>query len=206
MKNNKTVYLTSMAMLIGVQLVLMMTPLGYIPIGPIKATTMHIPVIIGGLLLGRKAGAQLGLVFGLTSIFMSTVFPTVTSFIFSPFYAVGEISGNFNSVIIAIVPRVLLGYLTGVFAEYVRVNKKRETVKLSVISFGMTLMHTLMVMAGIYFFFGREYATINGISYDLLWKLIGGVIVTNGIMEAILAGVVCPSVTLAIRKVRRIEG
>ena len=41
--------------------------LGYIPLGFMNATIIHVPVIIGALLLGPKYGAYLGLVFGLTS-------------------------------------------------------------------------------------------------------------------------------------------
>ena len=40
--------------------------IGYIPIGPIKATIMHIPVIIGAIVEGPVVGAIIGLIFGLT--------------------------------------------------------------------------------------------------------------------------------------------
>ena len=50
-----------MAMFLAIQIILVVTPLGYLPIGPISATTMHIPVIIAGIALGKKAGAQLAL-------------------------------------------------------------------------------------------------------------------------------------------------
>ena len=42
--------------------------LGYIPLGFMNATIIHIPVIVGAILLGPKSGAFLGLVFGLTSV------------------------------------------------------------------------------------------------------------------------------------------
>ena len=42
--------------------------LGYIPLVVIKATTVHIPVILGAILLGPKAGGILGGVFGITSV------------------------------------------------------------------------------------------------------------------------------------------
>ncbi len=38
-------------------------PLGFIPIGPIMATMMYIPVILLGILLGVKEGASNGLFF-----------------------------------------------------------------------------------------------------------------------------------------------
>ena len=42
--------------------------LGYIPLGFMNATIIHVPVIIGAIVLGPKYGAWLGLVFGLTSL------------------------------------------------------------------------------------------------------------------------------------------
>ena len=44
--------------------ILAFTPfLGYIPLGFTRATIIHIPVIIGSLLMGPKKGAVLGFVF-----------------------------------------------------------------------------------------------------------------------------------------------
>ena len=42
--------------------------LGYIPLGFMNATIIHVPVIIGAIILGPKYGAYLGLVFGVTSL------------------------------------------------------------------------------------------------------------------------------------------
>ena len=89
MKSKKTQYMSIMAMFLAIQIILVVTPLGYLPIGPISATTMHIPVIIAGIALGKKAGAQLGFVFGLTSVLNATFRPTLTSFCFSPFVTIG---------------------------------------------------------------------------------------------------------------------
>ena len=83
MKSKKTQYMTSMALFLAIEIILVVTPLGYIPIGPLNATTMHIPVIIAGIVLGKKAGAELGFVFGLTSLIKATIQPGITSFCFS---------------------------------------------------------------------------------------------------------------------------
>ena len=37
-------------MLSAISIMLSMTPLGFIPIGPVNATIMHIPVIIGSII------------------------------------------------------------------------------------------------------------------------------------------------------------
>ena len=57
MKQKKTDirYMALLAMLCGVLLVMGMTGIGFIPLPVIKATTMHIPVILGAILLGPRA-------------------------------------------------------------------------------------------------------------------------------------------------------
>ena len=61
MKNKmQTRRMALLGIFIGFELVLMLTPLGYIPIGPLKATTLHIPVILIAVACGWKEGAVLG--------------------------------------------------------------------------------------------------------------------------------------------------
>ena len=59
-KKKDTQYLVTLAMLCGILLVMGMTGIGFIPLPVIKATTMHVPVILGAILLGvsRSAGAE----------------------------------------------------------------------------------------------------------------------------------------------------
>ena len=67
-KKMDTRYMATLAMFCGILLVMGATGIGFIPLPVIKATTMHIPVILGAILLGPAAGAVLGGVFGLCSI------------------------------------------------------------------------------------------------------------------------------------------
>ena len=122
MKNHKTQYMAFMAMFLAIEIALVLTPLGYIQLGIISATTMHIPVIIAGITLGKKAGAQLGFVFGLTSMLNATFRPLPTSFVFTHFITFGGMSGNWTSLLLAFVPRILLGYLAG--RVYEQLQKK----------------------------------------------------------------------------------
>ena len=66
MKNRTrdTRWLAGVAMFAAVQLLLNVTGIGLIPLPLIKATTLHIPVIIGAVLLGPLGGGILGGVFG----------------------------------------------------------------------------------------------------------------------------------------------
>lgn len=190
MRSKKTQYMTFMAMFLAIEIILVVTPLGYIPIGPLSATTMHIPVIIAGIALGRKAGAQLGLVFGLTSLIRATLQPGITSFCFSPFVTVGNISGDWRSVVIALVPRILLGYLAGVIFDLLKDKFNNENVAAVASALVGAITNTVLVLGGIYLFFGGAYADAINIAYSTLLATLLGVVTTNGIVEAIIGAVV----------------
>ena len=89
MKTRKrdTRWIVGVAMFVALQLVLQITGIGLIPLPFIKATTLHIPVILGAVVLGPLAGGILGGVFGLCSIWTNTVAPSALSFAFSPVLA-----------------------------------------------------------------------------------------------------------------------
>ncbi|WP_373164590.1 ECF transporter S component [Agathobaculum sp. Marseille-P7918] len=191
--------LAQMALLVALELVLAFTPLGYIPLGFMNATTMHIPVILGACLLGSKMGGVLGGVFGVTSVIRATITPNLTSFVFTPFYSFSpEFSGSWTSLIVAIVPRVLIGVIAGlVFQLIMRISHDKQALALPVAGFIGSMVNTIGVMGLIYLLFGEQYAAAGGQSYDLLLKVIMGVVAVNGVPEALIAAVL----TLAVGKV-----
>lgn len=200
MKNKmQTRRMALLGVFIGFELVLMLTPLGYIPIGPLKATTLHIPVILIAVACGWKEGAILGAVFGLTSIVMNTITPTPVSFVFTPFYSFGELHGNFFSLLVALLPRILIGVSSGLIMKSMRKLKINETACVLTASIVGSLCNTVLVMGGIYVFFGPAYAAVKEIAYDALMAVIWGTITTNGILEAILAAVLVTAVYKAIK-------
>ncbi len=55
MNKQKTKNLSFMSLFIAIEILMVMVPfLGFIPIGPLRATTLHIPVIIAGIVLGKN--------------------------------------------------------------------------------------------------------------------------------------------------------
>ena len=97
MKQTKTLELAQTALLSALIVLLAFVPyIGYIklPILAIQATTIHIPVIIGSVVLGPKKGAFLGGLFGLTSLINNTTQPGITAFCFSPFIEIGDGMGG----------------------------------------------------------------------------------------------------------------
>lgn len=167
--------------------------LGYINLGVVSATTIHIPVIIGAILLGPKAGALLGGVFGFTSFWKATFQPNLTSFCFSPFYSLGEFQGNFWSLVVCFVPRILIGITSYyAFKGMMKVLKGKHKVKemfaLPVASLVGSLTNTILVMGFIYLFFGEQYAQASEIAGSLI-VAIGAIVVANGIPEAIACAI-----------------
>lgn len=206
-----TMVLTLMGVLIAIQIILNFTPLGFIPLGFMNATTLHIPVIIGAILLGPIEGGILGLVFGILSVIKNTINMNATSFVFSPFITVGSVSGNFSSLIIAIVPRVLIGitaYYSYRYLQQVRfsIKTKKREIKLSDYAFeGAAIIgamtNTILVMGGIYIFFGQAYAAAREVAFDALFKVIMGIVLVNGIPEAIIGAVIVGAVCKILKKV-----
>ena len=99
MKTRKkdTRWMVSVALMAAIVILLANTPLGMIQLPVIKATTVHIPVIIGAVLLGPAAGAILGGVFGICSMISNTTAPTLLSFAFSPFLS-SDLAGIFKAL------------------------------------------------------------------------------------------------------------
>lgn len=207
----KTMSIVQIALFAAIIVIMAFTPfLGFIPLGFTRATIIHIPVIIGSILFGPVQGAVLGFVFGLTSFVNATMNPTVTSFVFTPFYSVGDIHGGFGSLIICFVPRILTGvvpyYVYRLFDKIGRDYPKKQTLALGMAGLTGSLTNTLLVMNLIYVLFGESYAAVQNVSVKSLYGVILSVILVNGIPEAIVAVCVVTLVTrtlLHIKFVRR---
>ena len=197
--------MAQIALLAAIMIVMAFTPLGYIPLPFMNATTMHIPVIVGACLLGPKAGGVLGGLFGITSVVKATIQPKITSFVFTPFYSFSpEFSGNWMSLIVAILPRILIGVVAGLVFQGLVKLIRNQTVSLAVAGVLGSMTNTIGVMGLIYLLFGEQYAAAGGTAPSLLLGVILGVVCTNGIVEAIIAGVltaaVCRALLAAFRK------
>lgn len=192
-ENNRQLKSMVQTAIFGAVIVLLaFTPmLGYIPLGFTRATIIHIPVIIGALALGPKRGAALGFLFGLTSFLNNTFNPTVTSFVFTPFYELGEYSGGVASLIICFVPRILTGVVPWyVYRFFQKITKKKaEFLPLAAAGISGALTNTLLVMHMIFLFFRQAFAGVNNLETSAVYGFILTVIGVNGVPEAIVAGV-----------------
>ena len=175
--------------------------LGYIPLGTINATLIQIPVIIGGVLFGWKKGAFLGGVFAVTSMIKNTLQPNLTSFVFSPFVPVfGEESGSLLALLVCFVPRILIGVVAGVLFETLSKTKMKKPVICGICGFLGALTNTVLVMGGIYLFFGRSYSAAKQEAYEALIGTVMAAITGIGFVEAVLSAVICAAVCTVLLK------
>lgn len=211
MNNSKTLPMVMTGLFSAIIVLMAFVPnLGFINLIVIKATLIHVPVIIGSIVLGPKKGAALGTVFGLSSLINNTFNPSLLSFAFSPFYSIGEIGGNAWSVVIALLPRILTGIVpyfvyTGIRAAF-KNHKKSGLAALPVACAAGAFTNTLLVMNLIYFCFRAEFAAAKSIAVEAVYGAILGIIAANGIPEAIVAVVLGCAVCTALLRLMPAAG
>ncbi|MBR5515110.1 MAG: ECF transporter S component [Clostridia bacterium] len=202
-RKNTTKRMVTLAMFCAIIGVLGMTNIGFIPLPLVKATTMHIPVILGAILLGPKAGALFGFIFGLCSMWQNTFNATsVLYFIFSPFSpeleGVGEI---LKSVWITMGCRILLGIFAGFLWKLLKNTKLNRTFSLPIVALTSSVFHTVAVMGSIYILFAEKYAQAKDVAREAVFGLVLTTVTVSGIPEAIAAAIIVTALAIALFKI-----
>lgn len=154
---------------------------------PIKPTIVHIPVIIASIVYGPRIGAILGGLMGLISVTHNTLILSPFSYLFSPFVE----NGSLSSLVIAIVPRILIGVTP--YLLY-RIWKGRPG--LFVAGAIGSLTNTLFVLGGIFFLFQHVYAgDINA--------LLAAVFSQNALAEMIISSFLTAAIVPSLLKVKK---
>lgn len=198
---DKTKKLALLSMFSAIILMLAFTPIGFIQLVFIKATIIHVPVIIGSILLGPKAGAALGFLFGVTSFISNSITPAILSFVFSPLIPVpGTEQGSLFALLICFIPRILVGVVPWYTYRLLGKLLKEKSTMFSLAVAGVTgsLTNTLLVMHLIYFLFQDTYAAARGVPLEQTYQAVLAVIFTNGIPEAVVAGIITMTVCKAL--------
>ena len=167
------------------------TFLGNIPIPPLNPTIIHITVIVAAFVLSTKDGMLVGLVWGLARMVKAYTLPA------SPLDLL-----LWTNPVIAVVPRVMVGLVAGlVFHAFLK--RKQEKVGMVTAAVLGSLTNTVLVLGFIALFYGNEYATALNVDPSNLLKVLAGIVATNGIGEAVAAGLIAPFIATALMKVRR---
>ena len=176
-----------LALFTAIVFVLGLTPLGMVPLGFIKATTLHIPVVIGCLLLGPRYGAILGAMFGLVSFLSNTMSPAALSFAFSPLIPV------------PVVPWFVYRGLQKLMKE----NSGAEVLSMAIAGASGAILNTGLVMSLIYFLLRDAYAALKGIPVDGVAAAVLTVVGTNGVAETALAVILVPAIGKILLSLKR---
>ena len=199
-RKHNTRWMVGVALFVALQLVLQLTGIGLIPLPFIKATTLHIPVIIGAVVLGPLAGGILGGVFGLCSVWTNTVAPSALSFAFSPVLA-AETSGGtgaLKAVWIAFGCRVMSGVVAGWLWIALKKLKVNDLIALPIVGVAGAMTNTVLVMGSIYVLLRPEYAALKNVAMEAVLGLIMGVVGTSGVAEAIAAAILVTAIGKAL--------
>lgn len=197
--------LTRLAILVATIFLLANTPLGYISLGPIAATTVQIPVIIGAALLGPLSGTILGFFFGLSALIRVLTVPGADAVA----TAILQYSPP-TYLFICMVPRILMGWLSGLLASTMKritANQKNHFAS-SVIRYGVTgftgsMLNTVFYLGSLWFIASDVLATIYSIDISAVGGLVMTVAVTAGIPEAIVSALIVTTVCKAMEVIFR---
>lgn len=193
-----TGWMVRVALMVAVVILLANTPLGMIQLPIIKATTVHIPVIIGAILLGPMAGAILGGVFGICSMLSNTYAPTLLSFAFSPFMSTTGLTGAVKALWISIGCRILIGVVAGWLWIALQKIKCPKIAGYAICGFAGSMTNTIMVMGSIYVLLAQQYAQAKEVAVTAVFGLVMGTVTASGIPEAICATILVALITKAL--------
>lgn len=183
-----TKQITTIGMLSGISIMLGITGYGFIPLPGVKATILHIPVIIGAILEGPIIGMMIGLIFGIFSVIQAMMMPTPLSF-------------AFMNPLVAVLPRVIIG-ITSYYA-YKFLPIKSQNIKIGIGTAIGSLTNTFGVLTMVYLLYAARFTQTIKIPESTAAKAIYGIAVTNGLPEAAVAIVITIPVIAAVKKIRK---
>ncbi|GBU11372.1 membrane protein [Erysipelotrichaceae bacterium] len=170
-QREKTRKIVLIGILGGLTVFLTFTPFGFIPIGPITLTTMHIPVILAACIGGPLVGGIVGLMFGLASMVNAILKPSI-------------LSPAFLNPFISVIPRIIFGVATGYI--HLGLTKISKTSAIYYTSILVTLLHSLLILSLLFFF----YQSLFGANTQAAFLLILTIFFTNTLPEIFTAALI----------------
>lgn len=191
--NFRTKRMVQLALFIAIIVLMAFTPIGYIKTMGIEITLLVVPVAVGAIVLGPVSGAILGGVFGITSF--------IQCFGLSPFGAMLLSINPAATFVLCLVPRVLMGWLTGLIFIGLRKVDRRGAVSYAAASLAGPLLNTtLFILMFLPFFYKTDY--IQGMAKqfhtDNVMAFIAAFVGVNGVIEAAICFILGTAISKAI--------
>jgi len=190
--NNRTRKLVQLALLTAIIIIMLVTPLGFLTIGPVSLTFISIPVAVGAVILGPLEGMFLGLIFGIVSY--------IKAIMGDPFGALLLSINPFFTLILCIVPRTLMGLLTGLTFRGLRKIIKFDIIPYSISACGAAVYNTALFIPTLGILF-RGYE--NDLYGSTFWAFLKVILLTNALPEAIVALVAGGAICYAVARFQK---
>ena len=193
--DNRSRSVTLLGLLTAILLVMSMTPLGYLNIGPLAISFNMIPVAVGAAALGPMGGAVLGAVFGMTSFLQclgigGSSAMGVILFDINPFYA----------FIQRFVPRLVTGFLVGLIYKGARKFCKASAAG-GIAGFFAAFLNTALFMGALVLLFGQAQYLEDVIAGRNVVVFICSFVGVNAVFEmlasTLVTGVLCSTLEKA---------
>lgn len=192
-RQNKAYHTAILGILTAIILLQSFIPfLGYIPIPPLNPTIIHITVIVAALSLGTKDGMIIGGVWGVIRLIRAFAAPQTP---LDPLI--------FTNPLISVLPRIMVGLIAGAVFIWFRSKQKNQTFGMVLSAVLASLTNTILVLTFIYVFYRDDYAAAINVDSSNLMYVLGGIVLTNGVAEAIAAGVLAPIIAKPLLKVTK---
>lgn len=174
--------------------VMAFTPLGFLKTGNLETSFLVVPVAIGSVVLGPVCGAVLGLVMGIVSFAQCFGASDLGSALLN--------ASGINTFLLCIIPRVICGWMAGVFYDLLsRINKRGFAPQIAA-AVVCPLANFMLFMLGLSVFFGQAPYIINlqnamgakgffAFSFalggmNLLYELLASLVVTTVVSTVII--------------------
>ncbi len=193
---NRSRSVTLLGLLTAILMVLSMTPLGYLNIGPLAISFNMIPVAVGAAALGPVGGAVLGAVFGMTSFLQclgigGSSAMGVILFDINPFFAFVQ----------RFVPRLLTGFLVGLIYKGVR-RFAKAGVAGGVAGFFAAFLNTVLFMGALVLLFGNTQYLTDLMAGRNVLVFICTFVGINAVFEMLASTVVTAALCATLEKAR----
>lgn len=200
MNNSSKVHqITRMAILVAIIFLLAFTPLGYLTIGPIAATTIQMPVIVGAVMMGPAAGAVLGFFFGLSAVIKVLTMPGA-----DPFATLALAHAPLAYLTVCMGARILMGWLSGLLAAGLKkvpaLDGGRSVIRYGAAGFVGSALNTVFYLGLLWALCAEVISSYYGVDLSGVGSLVMGTAWAAGVPEAVVSCVVVAAVCKALEK------
>ena len=191
-KHLRILRLTSLALLLGLELLLALTPIGYLKIGGTSATLLTLPIAVAAVALGPAESGILGLAFGITSF--------VQCFFGDPLGTLAVSISPWRAAVMCILPRLVMGIAVGWIFRWLTRANCNKTVTCAVTCGCAPLLNTILFIESLVILYGSEPEVLALFKVSNLWGIVLALISLNAVLELALCLIVGTPLTRIIAR------